>query len=222
MIRVLLAHEHRLMTDAIAAVLQDDPEIEIVGCASDVNSVLAHPALTSCTLVLASIRLPNNAALNLARTLANNHTPVKVLVTDLIQSNAAILQCIEEGVAGYVHEDESVTDLVQKIHALSQDEFIVSPSVAAALMARITELKRRTYEVDQNKVSEQWDELTPREREVLDLLARGLSNQEIADELFIEVGTVKNHVHSIFRKLDISERQHASLFTHYLTENGAS
>ncbi|MEZ4732788.1 MAG: response regulator transcription factor [Caldilineaceae bacterium] len=222
MIRIFLAHEHRLMNDAIAAVLQNEPNIEIVGCAVDADAVLAHPEFPSCDVVLVSIKLPNNTALNLARTVAETDTEVKVLVTDLIQSNAAILQCIEEGAAGYVYEDESVDDLVRKIYSLSQDEFIVSPSVAAALMTRITELKRCAHEVEQSKVNGQWDELTPREREVLDLLARGLSNQEIADELFIEVGTVKNHVHSIFRKLDIRERQHAALFTQYLSGNGTA
>ena len=216
MIRVFLAHEHRVMNDAIAAVLQDDPEIEIVGSALDVESALAHPQFSSCHVVLVSMKLPGNKALQLLRTIVNKNYGVKVLVTDLIQSNAAILQCVEEGAAGYVYEDESVTDLVEKIRALHQDEFIVSPSVAAALITRIAELKRCAHDVEQNKLNGQWDELTPREREVLDLLAQGRSNQEIADALVIEVGTVKNHVHSIFRKLDISERQHAALFTQYL------
>lgn len=217
MIRVFLAHEHRVMNDAISAVLQDDQEIQIVGCAFDSKGVLENPEFYTCDVVLVSIKLPDNAALQLLRTIVNQNLSVKVLVTDLIQSNAAILQCVEEGAAGYVYEDESITDLVQKIHALGQDEFIVSPSVAAALIARIAELKRSTKDVEQNKLNGQWDELTPREREVLELLAQGWSNQEIADTLIIEVGTVKNHVHSIFRKLDISERQHASLFTQYLS-----
>ncbi|MBX3011457.1 MAG: response regulator transcription factor [Caldilineaceae bacterium] len=219
MIRVFLAHEHRLVNDAIATVLQDDAAIQIVGCAADKEGVLTHPQLTTCDVVLLSIKLPDNAALQVLRTLGNKNTHPKVLVTDLIQSNAAILQCVEEGAAGYVYEDESVTDLLQKIHCLSQDEFLVSPSVAAALITRIAELKRYTYDVEQNKVNSQWDELTPREREVLDLLAQGRSNLEIAETLVIEVGTVKNHVHSIFRKLDIRERQHAALFTQYLNGN---
>lgn len=219
MIRVFLAHEHRLLNDAIAAVLQIDPEIEIVGYALDMDTLLAHPEFHSCHVVLVSIKLPNNAALDLARMMIEANAAIKVLVTDLIQSNAAILQCVEEGAAGYVYENESITDLVKKIHALSHDEFIVSPSVAAALMARITELKRCTVEVEQTKATGQWNDLTAREREVLDLLARGLSNQEIAESLIIEVGTVKNHVHSIFRKLDIRERQHAVMFTQYLTGN---
>ena len=216
MIRVFLAHEHRVMNDAIAAVLQDDEEIEIVGSASDIESALAHPKFSSCHVVLVSIKLPGNKALQLLRTLVSKNYGVKVLITDLIQSNAAILQCVEEGAAGYVYEDESVTDLVEKIRALHQGEFMVSPSVAAALITRIAELKRSAHDVEQNKLNGQWDELTPREREVLDLLAQGRSNQEIADALIIEVGTVKNHVHSIFRKLDIRERQHAALFTQYL------
>lgn len=216
MIRVFLAYEHQVMNDAITAVLQDVQGIEITGCALSIEGVLAHPGFYSCDVVLVSIKLPNNTALQLLRTIVSQNLAVKVLVTDLIQSTAAILQCIEEGAAGYVYEDESITDLVRKIRALSQDEFIVSPTIAAALIARLAELKRSTYDVEQNKVNGQWDELTPREREVLDLLARGWSNQEIADTLIIEVGTVKNHVHSIFRKLDISERQHAVLFTQYL------
>jgi DNA-binding NarL/FixJ family response regulator len=219
MIRVFLAHEHRVMNDAIAAVLQADPEIQIVGCALDLHSALAHPKFGFCDVVLVSIKLPDNAAFQLLRTLASDYPTIKVLVTDLIQSNAAILQCVEEGAAGYVYENESVTDLVRKIRALGQDEFIVSPSVAAALIARVAELKRYAYDVEQTKVNGQWDELTPREREVLDLLAQGLSNQEIADALIIEVGTVKNHVHSIFRKLDIRERHHAALFTQYLVSS---
>lgn len=219
MIRVFLAHEHRVVNDAIATVLQDDPEIQIVGYAPNIDGVLAHPQLTSCDVILLSIKLPDNAALQLLRVLVNKDCRIKVMVTDLIQSNAAILQCVEEGAAGYVYESESVTDLVQKIRALSQDEFIVSPSVASALITRIAELKRCAYSVEQNKVNGQWDELTPREREVLEFLAQGCSNQEIAEVLIIEVGTVKNHVHSIFRKLDIRERQHAALFTQYLTGN---
>ncbi len=212
MIRVFLAHEHRLMNDVIAAVLQNDPEIQIMGCANTISSALAHPALAICNVVLVSIKFSNNAALQLIRAVTNTKAQVKVLVTDLIQSNAAILQCIEEGAAGYVYENESVADLITKIHALVQDKFIVTPTVAAALIARITELKRSRQDSDQSKVGGQWDELTPRERDVLELLAKAHSNQEIADALIIEVGTVKNHVHSIFRKLDITERQHATIF----------
>lgn len=215
MIRVFLAHEHRLMNDAIAAILQDDPEIQIVGCANTVSAVLTHPAFSSCNIALVSIKLPNNAALQLIRSVANIKIPVKVLVTDLIQSTAAILQCIEEGAAGYVYETESVPDLIKKIHALAHDRFIVAPNVAAALITRIAELKRSSQDSEQNKTSGQWDDLTPREREVLELLAQARSNQEIAEALIIEVGTVKNHVHSIFRKLDIRERQHAALFTQF-------
>lgn len=219
MIRVFLAHEHRVVNDALATVLQDDPEIQIVGYAPNLDKVLTHPQLAVCDVILLSIKLPDNTALPLLRTIVGRNGKIKVMVMDLIQSTAAILQCVEEGAAGYVYESESVTDLVRKIRALSQNEFIVSPSVAAALITRVAELKRSTYDVEQNKATGQWDDLTPREREVLEFLAQGCSNQEIAEALIIEVGTVKNHVHSIFRKLDIRERQHAALFTQYLTGN---
>lgn len=212
MIRVFLAYEHRVLCDALAAVLQTDPEIHIVGCADTIRAALAHPAFVTCHIVLASIKLPNNAALQLVRTVMDTKIPIKVMITDLIQSTAAVMQCVEEGAAGYVYEDESVADLRMKIHALDESKFLVSPTVAAALMMRIVELKRLTQDSEQPKMGGQWDELTPRERQVLELLAQSCSNQEIADALTIEVGTVKNHVHSIFRKLDIRERHHAALF----------
>lgn len=157
--------------------------------------------------------------MHLARTLMGRGYSTKVLITDMINSKAAILHCIEEGAAGYVYENESLSTFIDKIHALHKNEFPVPPPIAAGLIARINELKRlndaESMQQLHNRRS-QCEELTAREREVLNLMALGSTNQEIAESLVIEVGTVKNHVHNIFRKLDIQSREHATFFAQQL------
>lgn len=219
MIRVLVVHEHRLVGDLIATVLQDKAGITISGYAATVEAALDFLDTCHCDVVLASVTLPENAALRLARIVNNRSYTAKVLVTDMINSKAAILHCIEEGAAGYVYENESLTNLAEKIWALAKDEFPVPPPIAAGLIARINELKRMSDAESIHQLTNrrsQCEELTAREREVLNLMALGSSNQEIAEALVIEVGTVKNHVHNIFRKLDIQSREHATFFAQQL------
>jgi len=218
-IRVLVVHEHRLVGDLIATVLQDKAGITISGYAATVEAALDFLDTCHCDVVLASVTLPENAALRLARIVNNRSYTAKVLVTDMINSKAAILHCIEEGAAGYVYENESLTNLAEKIWALAKDEFPVPPPIAAGLIARINELKRMSDAESIHQLTNrrsQCEELTAREREVLNLMALGSSNQEIAEALVIEVGTVKNHVHNIFRKLDIQSREHATFFAQQL------
>lgn len=219
MIRVLVVHEHQLVGDSIAAVLQAQSDIQVVGYTTTLASAFDFLICWPCDVVVASITLPNNAALCLARTVSSRNDASKVLVTDMINSKAAILHCIEEGAAGYVYEDEPFTSLVEKIRALQKGEFPVPPPIAAGLMARLNELKRLSVTESFRQLTtrrHQCEELTVREREVLSLMATGSSNQEIAENLVIEVGTVKNHVHNIFRKLDIQSREHATFFAQQL------
>jgi DNA-binding NarL/FixJ family response regulator len=96
------------------------------------------------------------------------------------------------------------------VRAAQRDAALVSPRIAAALMSRISELANWGPETDTGAAS--IEALTPREREVLGLVAQGLSNKEIAERLYIQTGTVKNHVHNIFKKLDVSNREEAAAF----------
>lgn len=126
-----------------------------------------------------------------------------------VSAKAAVLRYIEEGAAGYVVEEDSLGDLVRKIRRVYANEFLVSPHIGGALIARLAELKRRVNSVRTMSALESFHEpaeLTPREWEILRLIEQGMSNQEIANSLVIEMGTVKNHVHNILRKLDVQSR----------------
>jgi len=214
MIRVLIVHETRLICDLKAAVLRSEPDIEVVGCVSTTEDALITLRRHVCDITLVSVTLPDDGAFTLTRAIAKLDRPTKILITGVTESKAVILRCVEEGVAGYINTEESLTDLVQKIRCVSHDEFLVSPGIAAALITRISELKKLVTELNGFKdmnPNHLYAELTERECEVLGLIEQNYSNQEIANTLCIELGTVKNHVHNILDKLDVRTRKHAAI-----------
>lgn len=222
MIRVIVVHETRLICELEATVLRNFSDIDIVACASTADEALAWMKKYPCDVVLVSVTLPEDGAFMLTKSVAKFNSSIKVLITGLTESKAVILRCIEEGVAGYVHTDESLTDLVAKIRSVCHGEFFVSPGIAAALITRIGELKKLVTELNGFKdmnPNHLYAELTERECEVLDLIEQGYSNQEIANSLCIELGTVKNHVHNILDKLDVRTRKHAAIIARQALAN---
>jgi DNA-binding NarL/FixJ family response regulator len=206
MIRVLLVNEIRLIGNVIASALEDESDVEIVGGVTSLDEALALAPKSD--VVLVSTRLPEGGALKLTSAIAEAHPSVKVLVLGLAETKGQVLQYVEAGAAGYVLKDDSVGDLLSCIRAAQSGEALVSPNIAAALMSRVGELAQLFADVESG-LSEAAD-LTPREREILELIGQGLTNQEIADRLVIEVGTVKNHVHNILQKLEVGNRQDAA------------
>jgi DNA-binding NarL/FixJ family response regulator len=215
-VRVLLVNERRLMGNVIAAVLNDEPDIQVIDSVTDIKDTMEKAPHTDVALI--STRLPDQNALRLTEALTENHPDVKVLVLGLAESEAEILQYVEAGACGYVLRDDSVEELLRHIRAAHNDEALVSPEIAGALIARVNELAQL---FDNTVAVPSSNNLTPRERDVLQLLDRDLSNQEIADELFIEVGTVKNHVHSILQKLNVNSRQDAAAYWAILRDNSS-
>jgi DNA-binding NarL/FixJ family response regulator len=210
-IRVLLVNEIPLLANVIADVLEDEEDITVIATVASVSEALGQLQTDEIDIVLVSTRLPGDGALQLTRAVTENDPQIKVLALGVVENKERILQFVEAGAAGYIRSDHSVEDLLESIRSAQADRARVSPKIAAALMERVAELTD-LLERYQAGVSTDFDELTPRELEVLDLIARGYSNRKIADTLFIEVGTVKNHVHSILSKLDVSNREDAAAY----------
>ncbi|MGD8466480.1 MAG: response regulator transcription factor [Anaerolineae bacterium] len=208
MIRVLLVTEIQLIGNIVAAILEDESDIEVVGCATTPDGALARMADTDVLLV--SPRLPQGGALELTTAVVESYPAVKILAFGLTISKARVLKYVEAGADGYVAKDDSVEDLVRRIRTAYQGKADVSPEIVAALMARVTKYAQLYSEVESGLHEDA--ALTPREREILELIGEGLTNQEIADRLIIEVGTVKNHVHNILQKLDVGSRQDAAAY----------
>lgn len=204
MIRVLLVNEFRLMANVIASVLEDEPDMIVIGRAVTVEQAVA--LAPECDIALVSSRLPDDGALRIVSELSHAFPEVKCLVLGVAETEWEILQYVEAGAVGYVLKDDSVDELLRHIRASYSGEAVVSPEIAHALMLRVSEL---TSVLDTAVGMPESAELTPREQEVLQLIGQELTNQEIADRLVIEVGTVKNHVHSILQKLNVSSRSDA-------------
>ena len=199
--------------DPLMTVLHDEPDLDVRGCTDNPAAALTQLARTPCDVALVSYVLGESETLDLARDLVEREQPIKVLITDVPKEDEVILHLLEEGAAGYVCAEESWADLVKKIHAVAEDEFLVHPDIAATMMSRIAELNLLLIELDGGNLARPetvYAELTQREVEVLRLLGEEKSNQEIAQALTIELGTVKNHVHNLLRKLDVCSRKHAA------------
>jgi DNA-binding NarL/FixJ family response regulator len=207
-ISILLVNQIRLLGNVLAALLEDEPDMEVIGCATSVSQALDLAPRSD--VILVNTRMPDGAALELIRAVADAELPARVLALGLAESKEQILHYVEAGAAGYVLKDDSVDDLLQRIRGAHSGQVRVSPKIAAALMSRVTEYAQLLNQVDAG-IGEA-DDLTPREQEILDLIGQGLTNQQIAERLIIEVGTVKNHVHSILQKLDASSRHEAAAY----------
>jgi DNA-binding NarL/FixJ family response regulator len=223
MIRVLVVHKVRLTCDLMAAALKEEQDIAVVDFARCAEEALGKLNSSAFDVALVNINLPDNDALEITRMVARNKLPVKVLLTGLVQSKAAVLRCVEEGAAGYVLEEESLNDLIRKLRAIYANQFVVGPAMGGAMIARLAELKRQVTTIRTLASADSYGEpteLTPREWEILGLIEQRMTNQEIAQKLIIELGTVKNHVHNILRKLDVQNRKHAVIFARQLMTSG--
>jgi DNA-binding NarL/FixJ family response regulator len=216
MIRVIVVHQAKLIANIIASVLSEEPDIYVVGTAVTAEEALGKLELSNCNMVLTAANLPDGGSLTLTETVAASFPGTKVLIIGVAKSESAILQYVMAGASGYVLQDVPVEHLLDNVRAVHQDEALVSPDIAAALMHQIAQLAQVSaqHSLDPQAVAD----LTARERDVLNLISEGLTNQEIAERLVIEVGTVKNHVHNVLKKLGVSSRGEAASYLPLLEE----
>lgn len=210
MIHVLIVDPQCLNGTMMATVLQNQPDVHVIGHVSELASALRH--IEQCDVMLVSAELPDGGALELARQCRSKRA--KALITGLIDSPALILSYLEAGAAGYILRDGTSDELIQRVQGVLSGQVELPGSIVMLLVERMRELASLTQRLDQEAAKNQPRrvELTERERAVLSLLAQGMTNQEIAEVLVIEAGTVKNHVHNILKKLNVSSRVAAARY----------
>ena len=214
-ITVLLVMEVRLIGNLFASVLEDEPELDVAGCVSTLQEALNILHAQNVDVVLVSADLPGQNALELTRSIMEHSPSTKVLVVGLSEENQYdTLRYIEAGAAGYILKDSSLQELTDLIRLANRGEARVSSRMAAVMMERLFRLARM-FSVVENKIDGDFH-LTSRELEVLKFISEGLTNQEIAARLVVEVGTVKNHVHRILEKLNVSNRQEAASYLAFI------
>jgi len=182
MIRTLIVHDVTLISDLLTKVLEDNGDIKVVGRATSVHEALERLGSMQCDVMVINSLLPDDGALTLTRTACKQFGDVKVVITGLVESQTAILHCLEAGAAGYVREADGVQQLMAVVHHAAQGEALVSPAVAGALIARVNELRRLATELNgyhENDMEQQATELTEREREILGLLGDAIATARL-------------------------------------------
>jgi NarL family two-component system response regulator LiaR len=215
-IRILLINEIQLISNVIAASLADEPDIHIAECVSTVEEGLRIIQEQKIDVVLVSTRLPNRGALQFTKNVTRANPATKVLVFGLTEDKKHVIQFVEAGASGIVSKDDSINELLDTIRAANDDRAILSSEIASALMHRLSEVTRLLMDCSDSYPDEA--NLTPRELEVLEMIGEKMSNQQIADELIIEVGTVKNHVHNILAKLGVHSRRDARAYLAFIND----
>lgn len=207
MINVMIVHEFPLMCNIIASVLDDEPDIKVVGHVSGVEEALDRVRQNDVDLVLISSRLPEQGTIKLTNLLIQDTPAIKIIILGITETRESVLKYVEAGATGYVLKESSLNELLTTIRAVYNGKALISPDIAAALIQRISEFAQIFAQTGVT-LPESLN-LTAREFEVLELLSQNLSNQEIAKRLVIETGTVKNHVHSVLKKLGVIRREEA-------------
>jgi len=210
LINLLLVNETLLMGNVIAAALEGEPDINIVGCVINIGEALDIVREKEVDVALVSTRLPDLGALKLTNAITELNPSTKVLALGLTEEKQNVLRYVEAGATGYVLKDDSLEDLIETVRAAQDGKVFVSPQIAAAIIKRLSGLARIFSDVENNITNA--TDLTARELEVLKLISEGQTNQQIAESLVIEVGTVKNHVHNILDKLNVSSRREAAAY----------
>lgn len=201
-IKVLIADDHTVVRKGIRALLETEPGITVVGEAADGEDAIHKALALKPDVILMDLVMPKLDGVQAIKELREKLPEIKVLVLTSFAEDRRIVAAIEAGALGYLLKDSSPEDLVRAIREVHRGESSLHPKVAQQL---IKKLQRPAEEPE-------WEELTAQERKVLALIARGLSNREIARELSISEPTVRTHVSNILRKLSLKSRTQAALY----------
>ena len=207
MLRILIVHHSNLGGSLMASVLSGEADVVVTDWTTTVKEALTLIHGNHYDVIVAAAALPDRGALKLTEILAARGSHPKVVVVGGPESKEAILRYVMAGAAGYVSQGVSAAGLLDSIRAATRNEALVSPEIAAALIAEARRLFK-WHQGQQNRLHI-YRRLTHREQEVLELIALDCTNQEIARRLRLSQGTVKNHVHQILKKLGVNDRQKA-------------
>ena len=211
-VRVLLVDDDDLMRAGLRAVLSSDETIEVVGEAGDGCSAVDRTIALAPEIVLMDVRMPDLDGISATREVLAVSPDVKVVILTTFEQDDYIFGALSAGASGFLLKRTRPEDLIAAIHAVAAGDSLLSPSVTRTVIDRMA----RKPPPDASS-SDRLADLTPREQEVLELIAQGLSNSEIATKFVIEESTVKTHVKRIFMKLHLRDRVQAVIFAY---ENG--
>ena len=205
MIRVLIVDDHEVVRLGLRAALEPEDDIEVVGDLGDAEVALTEAEIARPDVVLMDVRMPGMDGIEACRALKESLPETRVVMLTSFSDEQAVSASIIAGASGYLLKNARRAELLRAVRAVARGESLLDPSVLAPVLERFRDLeaKEQTREVAS---------LSPREREVLALVAEGLTNKQIAAQLVISENTARNHVSHILDKLGLTRRSEAAAF----------
>ena len=202
-IKILIVDDHEVVRDGLSVMLGREEDFTVVGEARNGKEAVEKASSLRPDVVLMDLRMPEMNGVEAMRQIRAEQDDAKFLVLTTYDSDEYIFDAIEAGAKGYLLKDASREELFRAVRTVNQGESLIEPGVVSRVLDRLTELSRRAaHGPDRPALSE-------REVEVLQLMARGSANKQIAADLSITESTVKTHIANIFQKLEVSHRTEA-------------
>ncbi len=217
-IRVLVADDQSMVRAGFRMLLADEDDIEVVAEASNGVEAVDKTARFHPTVVLMDIRMPELDGIEATRRILATDSNTRVLILTTFDLDQYIYEALRAGASGFVLKDDPPEQLIAAIHTVAAGDALLSPSVTKRVVEQFTHIPQPTHPPE-------LDELTTREQETLRLIAQGLSNAEIGEQLYISETTVKTHVTHVLQKLNLRDRVQAVVLayqTHLFEPEGAS
>jgi two-component system response regulator NreC len=196
-IRILLADDHKLMRSGLRVLLEQQSDLAVVGEASDGREAVALVASQKPDVLVMDIGMPHLNGIEAASQITQSHPAISIVMLSMHSDESYVLRALKAGAKGYLLKDSAEADLIRAVHSVAEGKSFFSPAVSKVLLDDyVRKLKRSGTE-------DPYDLLTPREREVLQLVAEGKSNKEVAQLLNLSVYTVETHRSNIMEKLNL-------------------
>jgi DNA-binding NarL/FixJ family response regulator len=212
MTRVLIADDDHLVRAGLAELLSEEPEIEVIGQAASGREAVERARRLDPDVVLMDVRMPDLDGIEATRELTRVAPRARVLILTTFEQDDYVFGALRAGAAGFLLKRTRPEELIAAVHTVAAGDSLLSPSITRRVIDRMAQQPAPEL-ANQNKL----DELTPREREVLELVARGLANREIAAQLVVEESTIRSHIRRILMKLHLRDRVQIVIFAY---ENG--
>ncbi len=196
-IRIMLADDHKLMRSGLRVLLEQQGDLSVVGEVSDGREAVALADSLKPEVLVMDIGMPNLNGIEAAAQITHTHPEIAIVMLSMHSDESYVLRALKAGAKGYLLKDSAETDLLRAVHAVAEGKSFFSPAVSKVLLDDyVRKLKRSGTE-------DPYDLLTPREREVLQLVAEGKSNKDVAQILNLSVYTVETHRSNIMEKLNL-------------------
>jgi DNA-binding NarL/FixJ family response regulator len=213
-VRIVLADDEELIRFGLVGILSREEDMEVVGEAATGSEALRLCRSLRPELVLMDVEMPEMDGLSATRRLKEELPTTSVLVLTAHDNPDYLLEAVQAGAAGFLLKESALQRVADAVRTVMNGEPLLDQELAVKLLRRLTpqeDTPRRTAEADGELRTELLEALTDRELEILELLSRGMSNQQITHQLFLSLSTVKTHVHRIISKLGVSDRTQAAV-----------